>query len=86
MDKQENLEACFKDYRRIAGNPVFFIEEYWNKVHPRQMIELTEEDKERIFTFQRILIPYFDHAENFHAFMKKYEEKKSQGLKDWEIF
>ncbi len=81
MDNQENIEACFKDYRRIAGNPVFFIEEYWNKVHTRQMIELSQEDKERIFTFQRILIPYFNHEELFHTFIKNYEEKRLKDLK-----
>ncbi len=86
MDKQANINACTKDFERILGNPVFFIEAYWNNLHPDQKLDLNDDEKEQFFRQHRILVPHFSNGESFHSFVEEYEKLKSQGLKDWQIF
>ena len=47
---REDLKAFKRDLHRIHGNAVFFLEEYWNKVHPGRKLELTDEEKQRQFS------------------------------------
>lgn len=86
MDKDQNLKAFLKDLERIESNPIFFLEEYWNKLHPDQILNLADDEKETIFKNHRTLVPHFESDETMHSFMRKYDAAKAQGLKDWEIF
>ena len=86
MDKDQNIKDFIKDYERILSNPIYFIDEYWNKVHPDQILDLTEDEKESIFKNHRVMVPHFESGEAMHSFMRKYDEAKAQGLKDWQIF
>ena len=86
MDKEQNKKAFRKEWERILSNPIYFIDEYWNKVHPDQILDLTDDEKESIFKNHRVMVPHFSSGDSFHSFMEKYDEAKAQGLKDWEIF
>lgn len=83
---REDLKAFKRDLHRIHGNAVFFLEEYWNKVHPGRKLELTDEEKQRLFSQERLTVPYLEDPQDLHSYMQKYEEAKKRGLKDWEIF
>jgi len=50
-----------EDYQRIKGDPVFFIEKYYNRLHPDNEIHLTDEEKQFIFKKYRVnMIPLLD--------------------------
>ena len=52
-----------KDYQRIKRNPVFFIEEYYNRLHPDNEICLTDEEKQFIYDKYRTnIIPLYDEC------------------------
>lgn len=86
MDKEQNIKDMIADLERIQSNPIYFINEYWNKVHPDQKLELTDEEKEVIFKNHRVSVPFFTNGEGMHGFMERYREAQKQGLKDWQIF
>lgn len=86
MDKEENIKDFIADLERIQSNPIYFIDEYWNKVHPDQKLDLTDDEKEVIFKNHRVRVPFFSNGDVMHSFMERYNEAKSQGLKDWQIF
>lgn len=86
---EANKLEWLKDYQRIQRNPIFFIEEYYNKLHPDNAINLTDEEKELVYDKYRInMVPLLDDT-NFCAYqehLKKIEELREQGHKDWEMF
>jgi hypothetical protein len=86
---KSNKLDWLKDYQRIKRNPVFFIEEYYNRLHPKNEISLTDEERQFIYTQYRTnMIPLLDDK-NFEAekeYLKKIEDLKKQGYRDWEIF
>lgn len=86
MDKEQNIKAFLKDLERIQSNTIYFIDEYWNKVHHDQKLDLTDDEKESIFKNHRVLVPHFANGDVMHSFMEKYREAQKQGLKDWQIF
>ena len=47
MEKSNKLD-WLADYQQINKNPNFFIEEYYNKLHPDNQIFLTDEEKEYV--------------------------------------
>jgi hypothetical protein len=75
-----------KEYERVSGNAVYFIEEYYNKLHPDKQIELTDEQRQQIFNcYKRIPLLNEGPISPFDV-MRKIDELKKQGYKDWEIF
>jgi len=79
-----------EDYQRIKRNPIFFVEEYYNKLYPDSKICLTDEEKQVIYDKYRInMVPLLDNDSDFRAYdeyHKRIEELRKQGHKDWEIF
>lgn len=86
MDKEQNIKDMIADLERIQSNPIYFIDEFWNKVHPDKKLDLTDDEKEIIFKNHRVRVPLFANGDVMHGFMERYREAKKQGLKDWEIF
>lgn len=86
MNKELNIKKLIADLERIQSNPIYFIDEYWNILHPDQKLDLTDDEKETIFRNHRVSVPLFANGDVMHGFMEKYREAKKQGLKDWEIF
>ena len=82
----ENLKAFEADLDRIYRNPIFFLDEYWNKLHPEMRLDLTDEEKEEVFRKCRGAIPFFKDGAVMHEFVEKVEEMRKDGKKDWEIF
>jgi ATP-dependent exoDNAse (exonuclease V) alpha subunit len=77
------------DYQRIERNPVFFIEKYYNKVHPKNKICLTDDEKQYFFNrYRSNFVPMLNDKNlgEYDEYRKKIDEQKKQGLKDWEIF
>lgn len=74
-----------KEYERIRGNAVYFIEQYYNRVNPDKKEEFTDEDKQEIFNeYKRI--PFYNDFDQMGRVEKKINKLREQGFKDWEIF
>lgn len=78
-----------KDYQRTKRNPIFFIEEYYNKLYSENKIYLTDEEKQFIYDKYRTnMIPLFNEGDDMTAYYEhceKIEELKKQGYRDWEL-
>lgn len=80
----EEYKEFIKIYKRANNNAVFFLENYYNIVHPDKKIELTDEEKQELYDeFKGI--PYFDDMSKVGPYQKRIDELKAQGYKDWEI-
>lgn len=75
------LEQFIKEYQRVRGNAVFFLENYWNKLHPDNPITLTDDEKQQLYNKYR-MVPLVN---DLTAHTRRLEELRSKGYKDWEI-
>jgi len=86
---ESNKTDWIKDYERIKRNPIFFIEEYYNQLHPDNEICLTDVEKQHFYNKYRVnMIPMLDEID-FKAvgeYEKRIEDLRKQGYKNWEIF
>ena len=71
--EKTELDEFLKEYTRARRNAVFFIENYWNKLHPDNPIILTDDEKQQLYKRFRM------------AYTKRLEELRAKGYKDWEI-
>ncbi|MFC2610531.1 MAG: hypothetical protein ACFNYA_03375 [Capnocytophaga granulosa] len=69
------------EFSHVRRNAVYFIEEYWNKLHPDAPLSLTDEEKQRIYNKYR-MAPLVN---DISAYMKRIDDLRAQGYKDWEI-
>ncbi len=79
--EKTELDEFLKEYARIRRNAVFFVENYWNKLHPDNPIILTEEEKQQLYNEFR-MVPL---VHNVAAYTRRLEELRAKGYKDWEI-
>ena len=86
MDREQNIKDFLSDFHRAQDNAIFFLEQFWNKRYPLKKIELTNEEKERIYRANKIMVPLIDDINDLHKYERMVEEKRKQSLKDWEIF
>lgn len=90
MKDREEYKEFIKTFKRIQFNPVYFLELYYNVVHPEKKIELTEEEKQSLFDeyHSKKGIPLIKDIKDWEH-VKKHEEQiqkyKAEGYKDWEI-
>lgn len=86
MDRELDIKDFLSDFKRAQDNAIFFLEEFWNKRYPHRKIDLTDEEKERIYRDNKIMVPLLRNPDDLHKYEMMLEEKRKQGLKDWEIF
>ncbi len=86
MDREKNIKDFLRDFHRAQDNAIYFLEVFWNKRYPHKKIELTDEEKEKIYRANKIMVPFIDNLNDLHRYEKIVEEKRKQGLKDWEIY
>ena len=79
--EEKELEQFIAEYTRARGNAVFFLESYWNKLHPDSPIILSDDDKQLLYDKFR-MVPL---VEDIHAHMERLKELRAKGYKDWEI-
>ena len=79
--EEKELEEFVKEYRRVRGNAVFFLENYWNRLHPDTPIILTDDEKQQLYSKYR-MVPLVN---DITAHLKRLEELRAKGYKDWEI-
>lgn len=79
--EKTELEEFLKEYTRVRRNAVFFVENYWNKLHPDNPITLTDDEKQRLYNRYR-MVPL---VRDITAYTKRLEELRAKGYKDWEI-
>lgn len=80
----DNTPEWEKVFSRLRFNAIYFIEEYWNVVHPDKKVELTKEEKQEIFNRYKGT-PYFSDFTQIENYNKRIKELKEQGYEDWEI-
>jgi len=73
-----------EDYERIRRNPIFFIEKYYNILFPDKKLELTDEERQKLFDRYK-MTPYFADMSDALKYFDKIKELKKEGYKDWEI-
>ena len=47
--EKTELEEFLKEYDRVRRNAVFFVEHYWNKLHPDKPLTLTDDEKQQLY-------------------------------------
>jgi len=83
--KSEWLEV----YQHIKRNPIFFIEEYYNKLHPDKKVCLNDDEKQIVYAEYRTnMIPLLDETDfrKYREYQERIDGLRKQGYKDWEIF
>lgn len=80
----DNTPEWEKVFSRVRFNAIYFIEEYWNVVHPDKKVELTKEEKQEIFNRYKAT-PFFSDFSQVESYNKRIKELKEQGYEDWEI-
>lgn len=79
--EKTELDEFLKEYTRARRNAVFFIDNYWNKLHPDNPIILTDDEKQQLYKRFRMAPLVHDIV----AYTKRLEELRAKGYKDWEI-
>jgi hypothetical protein len=79
--KKNEMPQWEREYARVQHNAVFFIENFWNKLHPEDPIILTDEQKQVIYNKYRATPLVKDVV----AYLDKLNELREKGYKDWEI-
>lgn len=85
MFNNPNIEAFLHDLHKVQANPIFFLEEYWNKRHPGMKLDLTDDEKQQIYNHNKCTVTFMP-ADELHKYMKARDEAKKKGFKDWEIY
>lgn len=86
MSREQDIKDFLRDFHRAQNNAIYFLEQFWNNKYPYKKIELTDEEKERIYRANKIMVPLITDMKDLREQGKKIAEKREQGLKDWEIF
>lgn len=79
--EKTELEEFLKEYDRVRRNAVFFVEHYWNMLHPDKPLTLTDDEKQQLYNKYR-MVPL---VQDVTAYIKRVEELRAKGYKDWEI-
>lgn len=79
--EKTELEEFLKEYDRVRRNAVFFVENYWNKLHLDKPLTLTDDEKQQLYNKYR-MVPL---VQDVTAYIKRVEELRAKGYKDWEI-
>ena len=80
-----NKEDFIKELNRIKGNPIYFLETYYNTIHKDNELVLTDEEKQQLYDKFK-MIPMFENTDDAFSYTDKRNELKKQGIKDWEMF
>lgn len=90
-NSKEHFDEFIKIFTRVQYNPIYFLDLYYNKIHPDKALELTDEEKQEIFDkfHSKKGIPLITDLKDWEMLdkhKKEIEKLKSEGYKDWEIF
>lgn len=80
-----NKEDFIKELNRIKGNPIYFLETYYNIINKDNELILTDEEKQQVYDKFK-MIPMFENTDDAFSYTDKRNELKKQGIKDWEMF
>ena len=83
-EKEKSYEQFTKEFERARFNPIYFLEAFWSKVNSDSNIELSDEEKQKLFDKYKG-IPSFKNIEQLHQYQEREKKLKEQGYKDWEI-
>lgn len=84
MPTDPNINAFLRDLHKVQANPIFFLEEYWNKRHLGMKLNLTDEQKQQIYDHNRLIVPLLSE-DQLHPYAEARAKAKKKGLKDWQI-
>ncbi len=85
MKEEKRLKDNWEEeFNLIRRNPIYFIDLYWNKLFPDEMIELSDEEKQKFYNKYRIAPLLNDN--NIREYFKQAKELRDKGVKDWEAF
>jgi hypothetical protein len=74
-----------KEFERVSGKAVYFMEKYYNGINSDNRIELQDDEKQRIFNKYK-KIPLFNDFNDMDEYEEKLKSLREKGYKDWEIF
>lgn len=80
MEIYKHTPEWEEEFQLVRRNSIYFIENYWNKIHPENKIELTDEEKQKYYHKYR-MVPIVTDLRAHDEYLK---ELKKKGIKDWE--
>ena len=83
-EKEKSYDQFIKEFERARFNPIYFLEAFWSKVNSDSNIELSDEEKQKLFDKYKG-IPCFKNIEQLSQHQEREKKLKEQGRKDWEI-
>ncbi len=83
MDREQDIKDFLRDFHRAQNNAIFFLEHFWNKRYPYKKLTLTDEEKERIYRGNKIMVPLINDMNDLRLYGEEIAEKRKRGLKDW---
>lgn len=84
MEEKRLKDNWEEEFNLVRRNPIYFIELYWNKLYPREKIELSDEEKQKFYDKYRM--PPLLNDNNFRDYFQRVKELHDKGVKDWEAF
>ena len=84
MNNSNEMPEWEKEFRRVSNNTIYFLEVYYNQIHPEKAVELTDEQKQFFFDKYKG-VPLVQDFEKYLKYTKQIKELKEKGYKDWEI-
>ncbi len=85
MTDKRLTDSWLEEYRLIRRNPIYFLELYWNKLYPEEKVELTDEEKERLYN-KYCGKPRIKDTKDLREYVQRRDAARAKGLKDWESF
>ncbi|WP_018676225.1 hypothetical protein [Riemerella columbina] len=84
MSNKKQLPEWEKEFNRVKNNSIYFLELYYNQLHPDKKVELTKEEKQNFFDKYKG-VPFFEDMDKWAAYSKEIKRLKDEGYEDREI-
>lgn len=83
-DNTEFTKEFLKEFETARFNAVYFLEKYWNRSNLDKQIELSDEDKQKLYDKFKGA-PFFSDLDAIVKYTDRVDALKAEGLKDWEV-
>ncbi|WP_018676693.1 hypothetical protein [Riemerella columbina] len=84
MSNKKQLPEWEKEFNRVKNNSIYFLELYYNQLHPDKKVELSKEEKQTFFDKYKG-VPFFKDMNQWATYSKEIKRLKDEGYEDWEI-
>jgi len=72
-----------KEYNRVRFNPVYFMEQYYNKIFQDKIVMVDDEDRQNMYDRYKG-VPFIKDSDDWRKLDEMTKRREEKGLKDWE--